>query len=276
MLHRGLQLAVGEKLQAQVQGKMQVLAALRRAQIGEVAQGAARAVAQHALRSGRARQRGVEGEFDALLADIVDVRAPDDMGRGLPGRVETMRRAANVDARDVQRRHFLGDMRRHPARQIGEAPTFDRSASRQQLGRDVQRVAKPRQVAAREARQPRVGPHVVHRRADGQRLAVAVEDHAAMHGDVHYAHRARFALAAQEVALGGQREERAARRHAAQGQQKQGQHHVVAPRPARLAAAPLALVRSVHSTGPASSSTFTTSSGKSMPSWSRAIGSTVL
>ena len=274
MLHCGLQLAVGEKLQAQIQGEVQILAALRGAQIGEVAQGAAGAVAQHPLGAGRAGQRGVVGQFDALLAHVVDVRAADDVGRGLPGRVEAMRRAADVDAVDAECGDLLGDVRRHPPRQVGEAPTCNGGTPRKDFRRRAQGIAEPRQVAAREARQLRVGPHVVHRCADRERLAVAVEDHAAMHRHVHHAHRARFALVAQEVALGGQRQEAAAHRQAAKGQQEHGQHHVMAPRPARLASR-VALAPLLHSAAVVASNTFTTSSGKSMPSWLRAMGSTV-
>ena len=237
---------------------MDVLAALGRAQIVEVLHRPSGTVAQDPLRPRRAGHGGVERQFHALLAHVVDVRAPDHVGRGLSRRIEAMVGAAHFDAVDVQRLDAPRGVRRDPPRQVDEALAAAGQAPLQALRRCAEGAAQAVQIGAAQGVLLGVQPDVVHRRAHRQRFAVAVENHAAVHRNVHHAHRTGLALALEEVAfaddqIGG------TRRQASQRKQEEHQHGVVAP--GALAA-------------PAHRRTRTTCSGKRMPSCSSARRST--
>ena len=202
VLYRGLELSIGKKLQPQIQRQIDVLATFRRSQKGEVLHRSAGAVAQHALRARLATQRGVHRQFDALLAHIVDICAANDMRRRLPGGIEAVVRTILVNALDIQIGNPLRDIRRHPAGKKGVAFAASVQALAQHFRRHAEGVAETGEVCLGQGGQLRVHPQSLHRRAHRQRLAVAVENHATVNRNLHFAHRARFALIAQKVALG--------------------------------------------------------------------------
>ena len=136
-----------------------------------------------------ARERIVERKLGALLAHVVNVGAPDDMGQGFPGRVETVIGTIVPHAFDVQRVYTSYHVRRHAARQIGELAPAAIEAPLQGIRRYAERIGEAAQIGGRQVGGLRVDPNEAHRRAHGQRLAVAIEYHATVDRHLDRAHR---------------------------------------------------------------------------------------
>ena len=100
-LHGRLQLAIREVLQAQVDARAQVLARTRRLDALDVLDRAAFVVAHHALHARLAAEPLVECEFEAFLADVVDVREAEQVPRHFAGRIVATVFAQRVDAGDA-------------------------------------------------------------------------------------------------------------------------------------------------------------------------------
>ena len=207
-LHRGFEFAVGEVLQAQVESEFDIAAELRRAQVVQIPDivqilyRAAATISQYAFGTWRAGQVLVVGQLHALLAHIVNVRTTHKVGRSLPGRVETVIFAPDPHAVDLRLGHAADHVWRQPPSQVGETLGPRTVTLFDNLGGLVQDVREALQVRRRQRGLLGVHPGVAHGGADRQRLAVAVEDHAAVNRNRDLANRTRLALLLQEIPFG--------------------------------------------------------------------------
>ena len=104
VLDRGLELAVREVLDAQVDGGDDFAARARRLQALDVLDHPPEPVAQDHLLAGMAAQPFVEGELHALLAVVVHVGEAHQVAGHLAGRVVAPVLAQHVDARECRGR----------------------------------------------------------------------------------------------------------------------------------------------------------------------------
>lgn len=159
-------------------------------------------VAQHTLAAGLAAQTVLEGQLDALAADVVDVGKADHVRGHLGGGVIAAILTAQLHARQLQRQRPRRHIRRDATRDVGELARLVRQHA---LGdaprRQAERGLEFAPAGARVHEQARIDDHCVDRGTDRQWLAAAVADDAAVRLDGLDAHMALVALGAQEVAL---------------------------------------------------------------------------
>ena len=114
-----------------------------------------------------------------------------------------------------QRPDALGVVRPHVAHEIDElAVEAAGHAPRQPLRIAVERLGEPREFLRRLRELCGVGPHRVDRRAHRERVAVAVEDHAAVRRQLRDAGEARIALLLEEALVDHLQVDRARDQHA--------------------------------------------------------------
>ncbi len=216
-------------MQAQVEGEVDITTELRRPQVVqvpdvvEILDRASPAVAENALGAGRTCQVRIEGKLHAFLAYIVNISATQEMGRGLPGRVETVVLAADVHALDMKLRDTFRDIRGKSAAEIGKASGPRTVALFEHLDRLVEDDRKSLQIPRRQRSPFGVDPGVAHRGAHRQRLAVAVVDHATVDGNGDLADGPCLTLFLEEVPLGDGQVARAAGK--GNGTPNEEQHH---------------------------------------------------
>ncbi len=153
----------------------------------------------------------VVGELEPLLTLIVDVGEAEQLAGDLPRRVVAAVLAREINAGNAERLDPRRLRRLALARDVEEvAVEIARDAPQQLLAVDAERRRQPRDLTARARDLLRVDPDRVDRRADGERLAVAIGDGAAMRRDVDHAREARIALLRQECVLDELQVDRAA------------------------------------------------------------------
>ncbi len=189
-------------MNSRVQAETEVAAGLGRAHALDLLDHASESIAQHAPRAGDAAQALFEGELDAFLPDVVDVGEADHVSSHLTERIVASVLALQVHAGHADRLHRFGQVRRHVAFQIDE---FARAAlcddALQVLQIQPQQGSQLLPAVSRRGELARIGPDGIHRRGDGQRHAVAIEDLAAVRGNRHHAQVAGVALTDEKVLL---------------------------------------------------------------------------
>ncbi len=238
--HRRLELAVGQVLDAQVDAEPELAAGPHGADALDVLDAIALAVLDHALGAVLAAEPVVEGQLRALLARVVDVGEAEQVPGDLAGRVVAAVLARQVDALHPQRAHLARVGGLQATRQVHElAVGAGADAARQLLPVEVDGLRQPRQLVHIAGQLARVDPDRIDRRADRQRLAVAVGDRAAVRDDRSHARVARRALAGEEAVLHELQLHRAAhQRRAAREQQREHQRQPQAEGIRPRAAAP--------------------------------------
>ncbi|MFO1400241.1 MAG: hypothetical protein U1F30_03345 [Steroidobacteraceae bacterium] len=199
---RGLELAVGQVLDPQVDAQRQVAPRARGADALHVLHLAAAVVLDDALGAVLAGEPVVEGELGALLADVVDVVEADQVAGDLAGRVVAAVLARRGDARDVERAHAARVGRLQAAGDVEElAVEVARDAPHELLAVEPERARQARQLLAVAGEFAWVDPDRIDRRRHRQRLAEAVGDGAAVRVDRHDPREARVALAGEEAVV---------------------------------------------------------------------------
>ena len=199
---RGLQLAVREVLDAQVDRQHEIAAGPHRADLLDVLHDLAVAVLDHALGAVFAGQPVIERELEAFLAFVVDAREADDVARDFARRVVAAVFAHQVHARNLERADLLRIARLHVPREVEELAIEVRGqAARELVLVALQRFREARQLVARERELLRIHPHRIDGRRDRERLAVAIGDRAARRRDLGDAREARIALPREELVI---------------------------------------------------------------------------
>ena len=176
----GLELAVGQVLDAPVDRQGQVTARLRLVQQLDIFHHMAKTVTDDTLLARLARQPVVKGQLQTLLATVVDVGEAQHMRHGLAVGIEAAELALAGHAGDAQAKHLGGRVRVHVAAQPDELARGPRLQLRAQLGGvGRQRLRQLVDALVRLQQLARVGPDGVDRRGHRQWLAVAVKDGAA-------------------------------------------------------------------------------------------------
>jgi len=130
----------------------------------------------------------IERQLQALLPGIIDVGEPEQVPGHLAGGVVAAVLARGVHARDPERLDLRGFRGLQVAREVQElALEIAGDPARELLAVELQRAGESRNLVGGERQFARIHPHRVHRRADRERLAVAVGDGAAVRGDVEHA-----------------------------------------------------------------------------------------
>ena len=145
----------------------------------------------------------IERQFQAFLAGIIDVGEAQHVAGDFAGGVVAAVFARQIDAGNGQVAHLLAP---RPA----AVPRATYRNSRSQL-LVTRWISSPRSSFSACARRGscsgcrrqflRIDPHRVDRRADRERLAVAIDDHAAMRRDGGDAREARIAFRGEEVVI---------------------------------------------------------------------------
>ena len=121
------------------------------------------------------------GEFDALLADVVHAGVAEHVAGNLAQRIVTAVFALQRHTRHLERHDACDHVRRGMTLEVHELAGF---VFRQQL-REFARVHAEHSGQFRQPlpgldQRRRMRPDRIHRRADRQRRAVAIENHAAV------------------------------------------------------------------------------------------------
>src|SRR5690606_12634202 len=117
----GLELAIRQILNAQVDARVQIRAGPRLANALDILDGTAVAILDHALGARLRAEPTVVRELESFLPDVVVFfREPEQVAGDLAGRIETLILAQQVHARDLQIRHLLGIARPHVPHEIDE------------------------------------------------------------------------------------------------------------------------------------------------------------
>ncbi len=202
LLHRALQLAVGQVLQAQVQGQVDVLAGLGLGVVIGVLDHMAGAVSDHPARTRRAAQRGVLRRLDAFLTLAVDVAEADHVRRHLARRVVAAVLALREHAGRAEGDEALGLVRVDLPLEVDELAVGALAQEALELARgEAEQLGHGVDVGRRVEQVLRHNPDRIDRRRQRQRLAVAVAHRAAVGLQHHGAHLAQVALAGEEVVL---------------------------------------------------------------------------
>jgi hypothetical protein len=202
--HGGFQLPVGEVLDAPVDGEFEIPPRLRRGDGLQQRHALTAGVEHDPFTARHATQVLVVSLFEPGLAVVVDVGEAEHVPGRLGQRVVAAVAALTVDARQLERQRGIGQFRWYGALQVGKARPLARLDDVRQLRRrhaEQARQLRPARAGGGEI--PRNDPHRIHRRADGERLAVAVQQHAAVGADGYRAQRARVTLATQELRAHG-------------------------------------------------------------------------
>src|SRR5262249_33753994 len=139
---------------------------------------------------------------ESLLAGVVDVGEAEQVPAHLARGVVAAILARGVDARDPERLDLGRLGRLAAAREIEElAVEIAGDAPRQLLAVERERARQARDLLVGERELARIHPDRIDRRADRERLAVAVGDGAAVGGDLQHAREARVALAREETVI---------------------------------------------------------------------------
>ena len=154
-------------------------------------------VDEHAAAARLAAEPFLLRELDALLADVVVAGEAYDVARHFAGRIETPVFVLVVNAFDLQRRDALGDFRRHLLREEDEIVAV-LELLRERLRRRLERPRELRELLRRRVDLAGKRPDRLHRRRDRERLAGAIDDAAAMRGQLDFTAVARAALLLQE------------------------------------------------------------------------------
>src|SRR5690606_27591488 len=220
LLYGGLELAIGEILNAKIDARVQIRAWTRCSNALDVFDGPSVPILDDALRAGLGTKPTIVGELESFLADIVVLlREPEQMTRDFTGRIETLIFAQQIDAWDLEIRDLLRIARPHVPHEIDElAVEVARDELLEPLLVAIQRFGEALELIRRANELGRARPHRIDRRAGGERLAVSIVDPAAHRGDLRDARVARVALLLEkrlidELQLHGTREERNRREH---------------------------------------------------------------
>ena len=159
-------------------------------------------VLEYALLTGLAREPVVVSELEPFLADVIDIGEADQVAGDLARRVVTTIFTLDVDAGDAE----AGDLRRlvrtHMATQIHELlARILRHPPCKLLVIDPQRIGEFADSIRRLRQATRVQPDAIDRRADGERLSVAIGNDATMRRDLRHAQLAHIALSRQELCI---------------------------------------------------------------------------
>ena len=202
----------------------QLLAVSRRLDGGDVFNDVAAAILQYHAAAILAGQHLLARQFHAFLAFAVHAGEADDVGHNLAGRVETAEFLLLGDAGHAQRHYFVGQLRADLALDVNKFFLAVGQFGRQLFRRQIQHRGQFAQLGRRHRLHVRgAGPNRLHRRADRQRLAVAIGDHASVGFQRHCAAEASLALVLQKILLHHLQVNRAADQR--QEQQRQHEQH---------------------------------------------------
>ena len=171
-------------------------------------------VLDHALCTGFAAQPLVVSELETFLADVVDAGEPEQVTSDLAAGVVAPVFPQQVHARDAEVADSLRVVRAHVAHEIDEfAVEAARHAPSEPLWITVERLGEPHELLRRLRELGGVGPDRIHRRAHRERVAVAVEDHAAVGRELCDAGEARIALLLEKALVDDLQVDRACDQH---------------------------------------------------------------
>ncbi len=197
---RRLEFAVDEILETPVKTQRDVLARHRQCHALNALDNVAVAVLEHALAPGDGAQLLVVGELNTFQALIVHIGEADHMPGDCSRWVVTAILACQPDAGNIEHLHLLGLLGRHVSLEIHELTAL---VMAHRLGDfalwDTQNLGERRPLCVRLAEFTRLGPYRIDRCADGQRLAMPIEDHAAMRVVLDHAQVAGITLLLQIV-----------------------------------------------------------------------------
>ena len=229
LLHRRLQLPIGQVLDAQIDARHQIAPRPRRADALDVLDIASVQILNDALGAVIAVQQLIVAEFQPLLALVVDGGESDHVPRDFARRIVTPVFAQQIDPRNSQCLDVRRLIGRHVPHQVEEfAIEIAGDAPRQRLLILLQCLGEFRQLIDVVVQLLRVHPHAVDRRTDGERLAGAVRDRAAMRCDLDHAHGSVVALLGEKAVIEQLQLDRAQRKRGGR-QHHQSEHHGRAP-----------------------------------------------
>ena len=178
---RVAQLAVRQVLQAQVDGQRQTLARLGVLGDLQIADQVAATILEHLTLTRHTGEPVFVGQLDAFTALVVDVGKADHVSRHFTGRVETTKFLDGIHPGNLQIGNRLALLWREPAHQVHELAFAVQLDALSQRGRlYAQRGGQLRPALFGAQQFLGIGPQGGHGSGDGQRLAIAIGDEAAM------------------------------------------------------------------------------------------------
>ena len=198
---RLLDLAEGQRLYLAVYAQRNIAARLGRAQTGHVLDDISAPVLDDLLAARLAAELCLQRKLDAFLSVVIHIGEADEMRGDFAAGIVAAIFALQRNAGDSQLDHLGRLLRRQLALEIDE---FARGIGELalHLGRaqsdDLRQIGNLRGGNFDIAR---TRPHRFHRRADCQRFAMAIRDHAAMRMDINDAAVTRIAFLLQEVVV---------------------------------------------------------------------------
>ena len=166
----------------------------------DVVEDLAAPILDHPLAADLALEPVVERGLEPFLPAVVDVGEADDVPGDLAGRIVAAVLAHRADARQAEVEDLLCHGRRHVPLQVHElAFEIARDAPREPLVVLIEQRRELAEPIERGFELLRIGVDRVDRRADGERLAVAIRQRAAMRGDLHRAQVAIVGLLGEEI-----------------------------------------------------------------------------
>ncbi len=222
--NRIVQLAIRHILDVLVQRERQVASGFGRLQAFQNFHHVAGAILHHALGAGFAGEPGLVGQLQAFLAIVFDVGDAEDVAGHFAARVIAAVGRFAVQTNDLQRFRLFGLGRFEQTLDVNEAFGFIGEQTCDLVRFLVQDVRQRLNLCGARVGFFRIHPQRFDRRADCQRFAAPVGDHAAIGGDGRDALGALLALVGQEIALPDLQIDRARRQRDKPGeQQAQGQ-----------------------------------------------------
>ncbi len=201
-VHRGFQAPIGQVLQAQVNTQAQIPARRGGGEALHILHDPAQAILQHPLAACGTMQPVIIGQFDPFLPTIIDIGKADHMSSHLPGRVITLILALQKNPGDVKGHHLLSEIR------VDMAPQIDKFTLRtghdalfQINGIHIQQAGQLWPLSTSHDGSLWIGPNGIHRRADRQRLTVAIANHPAVRRYGHRTQMAGVTLILQEILI---------------------------------------------------------------------------
>ena len=203
LLDRGSQGAECEVLDAHIQREREVAPVLRRLDRFDVLDGLAEPILDHAPAARLAGEPVLKFELDALLADVVRAGKAEHVRRDFTARVIAPILAVLEHSGNAQGRNPLRRFRRDLPLEENEVPTYVGEAFLDLPRRHLEYHRQPLELRSARMRLAWNRPDRLHRRADRESVAVAVEDAAPVRRDLDDPAVARLAFCLQEVVVHG-------------------------------------------------------------------------
>ena len=189
-------------MNALIDAEIDVLTGARRAQTFDVFHHPSESVLDHATLARLALENVVVGQLYTFLALVIDIGEAKNVRRDLAGRVIATLFFLQIETHDLKALQGIAFVGCQMPLQVDELLVQTRHDQRFELiERKAEDLAQLGPLVARFDEAPRLHPGRLCGGANRKRLAVAIEDHAAVGIDTFRAQIARVAMALQEFAL---------------------------------------------------------------------------